>query len=377
LLVATGKAAATMARGADAGVRGYVLLPRSADASHLADGLEVLRADHPVPSPAGVAASARILAAVATLGAGKRILYLVSGGTSALFEVPRTGIDVQSLIAAHRALLASGAPIHEMNVVRRALSAVKGGGFARAARGANLLTLAVSDVADDDPLTIGSGPTVESADDPSAARAVLERYGLWEGVALDVRSALTRTPKRSEPAPSGSRYEVVCSIETAVEASRSALVARGYSTEPAGPLDGDAMAAAERLSRRITRALDVDEQRAVVVGGETTVRLTAAAGRGGRNHHVAAALALALAGRGGFACVVGGTDGIDGNTDCAGALVDGGTAAGAARAGFPLARALERFDTGSALAAAGAALRTGATGTNVGDLVVAVTAACR
>jgi hydroxypyruvate reductase len=374
LVIATGKAAASMARSMG-DVDGFVLLPHGEPAPDLARGLRVLRGDHPIPSEQGVDASRELLRAAAALGAGQRLLYLVSGGTSALFEVPRDGISVESLIEVYRLLLGSGATIGETNLVRRALSQVKGGGLAGVAAAAKILTLAVSDVAGDDPATIGSGPTVFVDEDPADARRVLERYHLWQRVPVDVRRLLARPALRAaRPRAQASEYEVVCSIASSIEAARRDLSAKGYGLLDEGRLEGDAAAAGTAVADAISRSLAAYRPAALVMGGETTVRLPESAGRGGRNQHVAAVIANRLAGREGFACAVAGTDGIDGNSDCAGALIDGGTAARARAAGHDLAGALARFDTGTALETAGDALRTGPTGTNVGDLLVALVA---
>jgi hydroxypyruvate reductase len=375
LVIATGKAAAAMARGAGDAARGFVLLPHGMPAVGLAPALRVLRSSHPLPSPDGVAAAEAIVRAARALGPGQRLLYLISGGTSALFEAPCDGVQLRSLVDVYAALLGSGASIHEMNVVRRALSKVKGGGLARAAPAAAVLTLAVSDVEGDDPATIGSGPTVLVEEDHSAARRVLERYGLWSGAGEDVKRAIEARAETAAAVPAVNRFEVVCSAARSVGAALDRLRARGYAPAPppADRLRGDAGAAAQAVASRITQQLAaVRTQWGFALAGETTVCLPPGAGRGGRNQHVAARIALALAGRDGFACVVAGTDGIDGNSDCAGAIVDGGSAARAARAGVDLAGAVAHFDSASGLEAAGDVLKTGPTGTNVGDLLVAV-----
>jgi glycerate-2-kinase len=373
LVIATGKAAAPMARAAGHRAHGFVLLPTGAPAADVPSGMRVLRGAHPVPSREGVEASGTILRAAAALRPDERLLYLLSGGTSSLFEVPRDGVTLDSLAALYRALVECGAAIGEMNLVRRTLSQTKGGGLARAAGCAAILTLAVSDVVGDDPATIGSGPTVRVADEPDAAASVLERYHLWGSVADDVRRALRRP--RAEPGGvlQPTRFEIVCSAAHSVGAAAAELRLRGYDvvTPPANVLTGEATAAADLIAAEAGRRLDrASMPWGFVMGGETTVRLGPAAGRGGRNLHVASAIALRLAGRAGFACAVAGTDGIDGNSDFAGAIVDGGTAARAAGCGRDLAAALARFDTAAALEAAGDALSTGPTGTNVGDLLV-------
>ena len=378
LVVATGKAAAGMARALDPQVRGFVLLPVGVDAAALPSGLEILRGGHPVPTAQGIAASARILSAVSRLERGDRLLYLVSGGTSALFEVPRDDVRAEDLIETYRALLASGAPIQAVNVVRRALSRVKGGGLARAAWPAEVLALAISDVTDDDPATIGSGPTVPRREASGAASDFLARYRLRERVPAAIVAALAR-PQRALPRMIATRFEIVCSNVRSRQAASRHLVEAGYrrARPTRAVLEGDVAEAARMLCAAVDRLLRAGGRRAFVVGGETTVRLRSPVGVGGRNQHLAALVALGLAEREEFALMAGGTDGIDGGSEAAGALVDGRTAGRAAAGGASLDEAVRNLDSGSALAGVGASVRTGPTGTNVGDLVVVATAASR
>jgi len=351
LIVAVGKAAAGMMRGAIAadgsgaaamtGARAIVLLPEGSDAGELPPGTLALCGGHPWPTPAGIAATERILAEVDALGPGSRLLLLLSGGASALLEAPLPGVSADELIAAHRRLVSSGLAIRSINRERAAISAVKAGRLADRARPAPVVTLAISDVEGDDPAVIGSGPTVP----PS-------------GVA-------------------GIDYTVIASVADAVAAARQELVRRGYHVTAgdgavylSGPTDFAAALVVKALD-----AVATGQPRAAILGGETTVAVTAShPGRGGRNLDLAARAALALQGRDGVVVVAAGTDGADGSSRSAGAIVDGGTARRAERAGLPLAAALEAFDTEPALEAAGDLLVTGPTGTNVGDLVVLVSA---
>lgn len=382
LVIATGKAAAAMVRGVGPAARGKILVPEAVSCEGLPSGVRVEIGGHPLPTIEGIAASRTILAAAERLGERDRLLYLVSGGSSALFEVPLSGIDEEEIIDTYALLLASGMPIGEMNCVRRALSAVKGGGLARAAAGAaEVVTLAVSDVPGDVPADIGSGPTVAADDPPGRALALCERYELLAALPASVVEALraraVEPAAPCAPALDGERspavsFRVVVSAGEAEEAAEARLEELGYEViaAPIRPLAGDAEATAWAL----LPAIDAHRgggRRAFVVSGETTVKLPVAHGRGGRNQHIAGILAGGLAGLDGFACMVGGTDGRDGDSDAAGALIDGTTAARAAAAGHDLRSAVERFDTAPALTAAGDAVVTGPTGTNVGDLLVA------
>jgi hydroxypyruvate reductase len=372
LFLATGKAAVRMAAAIPCHVPGILLIPRTAAQPEVVAGRRVLRADHPVPTIEGMAASEQIVSVLGGLGVGRRLLYMVSGGTSSLFEVPRAGIQATSLIATYRALLTCGAPIDEVNVVRRALSQLKGGGMLRMTA-ADVLTLAVSDVAGDDPATIGSGPSVEVSGRTEDARSILARTGLWATLPADVRAAIVTGTKSEPPRARDCGVRVVTKVADAVAAATREIGARGYAVATGvGELRGDATAAAQAVATRIEQAIrSARGSVAFALGGETTVRVPAEAAAGGRNQHLAAEVALRLAGHEHFALACGGTDGRDGTTPYAGAVVDGETAMRAAAAGQGLARALASYDASKALVAAGDVLDTGDTGTNVGDLLVA------
>jgi len=393
-----------MAAGVGTSARGFALAPHSDTTGSaepvpaLTPGIEMLRGGHPVPDAEGIASSRKILDAVSALGHGDRLLYLVSGGSSALFEVPDPRIEPADLFAAHDELVRSGADIAEINAVRRALSRTKGGRLAAAAWPASVLTLAISDVAGDDPAIIGSGPTVAPTgahlsaptgarrNGPTGARPnlptaalandaldVVKRYRLESVLAPAVLETL------AQPEPCGpaiiEAFVVLASAATARTQAECELQARGYCCvpPPAERLAGDASDAARVLAAAVRLLVARQGRLAFALGGETTLRVPAGAGVGGRNQHIAALLALELRGLDGFAVVVAGTDGRDGNSDAAGSLVDAGTATRAERAGAPLAAAVDAFDSAMALQAAGDALVTGATGTNVEDLVVITT----
>lgn len=363
---------------------GFALAPHGAQRGRLPATIELLHASHPVPDTTGLAASRKILRAVSALGEGDWLLCLISGGASSLFEVPDRRVSDQELIALYDALVRSGGDIHQINAVRSALSSVKGGRLAAAAAPAKVITLAISDVAGDDPATIGSGPSapIRSAQAESALE-VARRLQLTDSISPTVRDALAEPSERG--AVDIERFEVLASSRTAAVAARVELARLGYAhvdTELAGGrLTGESDVAAQDICAGLRACLDAtgSARPAGPVGitfhGETTVRVPEGAGKGGRNLHMAARMALALEGVEDFSAVVAGTDGRDGNSDAAGAVIDGGTARRAADAGYPLELALERFDTMTALEAAGDVLRTGPTGTNVEDLVVITLAA--
>lgn len=331
-IVAVGKAAAAMARGAGDASRRLLVRPHTSPALD-APGWEELAGGHPLPDRASVAAGERLASWLEEIGPDETLLALVSGGGSACVELPAPGLTLEDLIRANRELLGSGLPIHEVNRERKRLSALKDGGALRRVRG-RVLVLVLSDVPGDDPATVASGlffsPGVETVVLGGARTAVA-------GAADEARRqgfAVTRG-------------------ELAGEAARAAadLVARGRSLP--GP------------------------KVALVLGGETSVTLGDSPGRGGRNGELALAAARELAE--GFedaeeVVLALATDGEDGATGTAGAVVDGGSwaaAIGASRAGVDPAAALSRHDSLAALEKVpGALLRTGVTGTNVGDLAL-------
>lgn len=365
--VAVGKAAESMTRGAlDAlGDRclGGLLVAKEppADPRPLAErGIVGLVGGHPVPTAHSLAAGERLLAALAATPADASLLFLISGGASSLVEVPAAGIGLAELAAVNRWLLGSGLPIGPMNLVRGALSRIKGGGLLAVLPARPLRALAISDVPGDDPAVIGSGllrpvPDLAAAlgalDLPDWVRALTDR-GLGERVA---------------PRPAGPPIELVATLDLAKSAAVDAARALGVPVRAAGGfLDGDAQSRGRELAGRI-----MDGPPGISVwGGETTVRLPPVPGRGGRNQHLALAAAIALAGRSDCFLLAAGTDGGDGTTADAGALVDGGTLGRAALEGLDGRDRLARADSGTLLAASGDLLHTGPTGTNVMDLVL-------
>ncbi|TFH23502.1 MAG: DUF4147 domain-containing protein, partial [Myxococcales bacterium] len=283
LVVATGKVAVPMAAGVGVGGCGFALAPHpgaaasSTPAPVLAPGIELLHGGHPVPDAVGVESSRKILDAVSALGVGDRLLYLVSGGSSALFEVPDPRIEQADLLTAHDELVRSGANIAEINSVRRALSRTKGGRLAAAARPASVLTLAISDVAGDDPAIIGSGPTVAPTgadrDGSTAALEIIRRYRLESVLAPAVLETLAR-PEPCGPA-NVEGFVVLASVATACAQARCVLEERGYRcvSPPDGRLAGDASDAARTLAELARTLAARPERLALVLGGETTPRV--------------------------------------------------------------------------------------------------------
>jgi glycerate-2-kinase len=397
LVVAAGKAAAGMLRAFPVAPNAIALLPAGADASGVPSHASVLRGGHPYPTTEGCAATRRILSEASALGAGDRLLVLLSGGASALLEAPTDGIALDDLIASHRALALSGLAVASINLVRGCLSAVKAGGLAAAASPAMTTTLAISDVEHDDPAVIGSGPTVPAALAlPERCRRALELVsGARVALPSSVLRFLEEHARTDEPPPDRHGeldYTVIASVADAVRAAQDELARRGYRLVSRGAerLSGDTAGAADRVlgiigmagraaaTDRATAATRAPLQHAAVLGGETTVAVTSRdPGRGGRSLDLAARVALAIRGQDGVAVVCAGTDGVDGSSRAAGAVVDGASAERAEALGFPLHEAIAAFHTEPALEAAGDLVVTGPTGTNVGDLVVVVSSALR
>ncbi len=381
--VGAGKAALAMARAVGpAATSGVVIVPHPA-ATSAVDRIVVAAAAHPVPDAAGEVATRRVLAAAAAAGPDTLLVVVLSGGASALLVAPTDDLTLVDKQAVTRALLAGGASIEELNCVRRHCSAVKGGGLARAgARAAGIWTLALSDVIGDVAAVISSGPTVGDPTTFADAAAVLARRLAPEQipprvaahVARGVAGAIPDMLRPDDPLLARTRYRVVGGNRTAVAAAAEAARRRGYVvTVLDDPVAGDATDVGRAMAARL-RALPTAQPVALIAGGETTVRV-AAGGRGGRSQQLALSAAVALAGAPGVVLAAG-TDGIDGPTDAAGACVDGGTVARARGAGLDATRALDATDSLPLLDATGDLLRTGPTGTNVADVVVALRGAC-
>ncbi|SFR35145.1 glycerate kinase type-2 family protein [Halorubrum sodomense] len=350
--------------------------------------IAVLPGDHPTPSDRGVESARRVRAIAADAGESDLVIGLITGGGSALLAAPATGIGLDDLRATTEALLASGATISEINAVRKHLSAVKGGGLARAAAPADALGLAVSDVTGDDPAVIASGPLSADPTTYADALAVLDRYGIDAPAAVTDRlergaaGELAETPGPGDPPFDGAGVDVriVASARTALNAAREVAAERGYD-----PLVLSSRVRGEAREAAKTHAAVAEECRAagepveppalVLSAGEVTVTLGEEHGEGGPNQEFAlsAAVELDAAGPDGAGVAVASvdTDGVDGATDAAGALVDDRLVDGGRDGSLDpgsAARALDAHDAYPTLDEAEALLRTGPTGTNVNDL---------
>lgn len=371
VVVGAGKASARMAEAVEAawGPCEGLVITRYGHARPCR-GIEVVEAGHPVPDAAGVAATARMLALLGTLGAGDFVLALISGGASALLVAPAQGVTLAEKQAVNAALLASGAPIGAMNTVRKHLSRVKGGQLAAAAWPARMLALMISDVPGDDPAVIGSGPTVGDASSPADARAVLARWGV--AVPASVTAALSRPT--GVVAPGDARLALV--ENRVVAAPAQSLAAAAEMAREAGcraELLGDRVEGEARDVAREHAALALARQAGkgagplvLLSGGELTVTRRGD-GVGGPNAEYALALAIALKGAPGIHAIACDTDGVDGAAEVAGALIGPGTLAAAREVGRDPMAALEANDAHGFFAAVGWQVVTGPTLTNVND----------
>lgn len=339
--------------------------------------IEVLRGSHPVPDRSSFRSTDRLLRRLRRRPAGDTVLFLLSGGASALLARPAPGVAPADKIRLGRLLLRWGADIELTNMVRKHVSAVKGGGILRAVSPRRVVSLVLSDVIGDPLPTIGSGPTVPDPSTYEDAWRGLEGLGVLEQLPPTIRARLRagraglasarETVKPATPEARRSLAAVIGSNRIALRAAAAAARRLGYRVRTRSrPLAGDAAAAAGELVRSLGAPV---EPQCVLAGGETTVDVGDQRGVGGRNQEFAVAAMRPLAGRG-WSLLAAGTDGIDGQTPAAGGLADGTSLrrAGTRR----VSRALREHDSHRLLAALGDTLTTGPTGTNVMDLVVAL-----
>ena len=346
-------------------------------------------AGHPVPNSGSIDAGRAALRCAAQTGPSERLLVLLSGGASALMAAPVAGLTLAEKIEATRLLLRSGVPIHELNCVRKHLSNVKGGRVALAARGP-MLTLAISDVVsplEDDPSVIGSGPTVPDRTTYAEALEVVTRPtigGRMPAAVFDVlergcAGMLDETFKSGDARVEATDYRVIGNRRQAMEGALTAAQGLGYAVALVDtPVTGEARLTGPRHVERLLglcRRLQHEREGAAcaVSSGETTVTLTGG-GRGGRNQEMALAAVSLLKDHAGTVFASVGTDGVDGPTDAAGAVVDTTTMARASRAGLAApSRYLATNDSYRFFDPLGDLIKTGPSGTNVGDLQIVLT----
>ncbi len=366
-VIAIGKAAVAMTRGAFdvLGDRISDALVVTKQAPHEDIDARVLLGAHPIPGPDSLAAAQAVVACAQSLGARDAALVLLSGGASSLVAVPDAAITLRELGAVTEGLLRAGACIDELNVVRRRLDVLKGGGLAAALASVRTRALVLSDVIDDDLATIGSGPLVASPDGRHDAMRVLQRHKVEIPQHVWAHLAAPMAPRIVPSVP----HTIVANNADAVRACARSLRDAGYAPHLAEPFVGDADEVGRVWVQRL-RGYSRDST-AEVAGGETTVDVTGT-GHGGRNLHLALSAAIALDAGPAWTLATFATDGEDGPTDAAGAVVTASTVARAAAAGIDARRALRECNAYALFEAIGDLLRPGPTGTNVCDLAIAV-----
>jgi hydroxypyruvate reductase len=367
---------------------GLVVAPAPAPPPHPL--LPVVVGDHPEPGPGSLSAADALGAAAEGLAEGDEVWVLLSGGTTSLIGAPEPGLTPADLTAIYGLLLGSGLDISAMNLIRKRFARWGGGKLARALAPARVRVYVVSDVIGDDLASIGSGPCVPDPATAAEVRVALAKAGLWERFPDAARRLLTRaaagealeTPKPGDRTFARVTHELVASNRLALEAAAARAAELGLSPSVAeSPLAGEAALVGAALAASLVQDCDRRDvpqpksrvvRRCFIWGGETTVTLGESPGVGGRCQELALAAARSLAGVAGPALLAAGTDGRDGPTDAAGAIVDGGTWQAIVRAGRDPADDLSAHNAYAALDAAGVLLRPGLTGTNVMDIVIGV-----
>jgi hydroxypyruvate reductase len=380
LVLGCGKASGAMAHAAEEVLgnriaEGFVVVKDGYTAP--LERIRLAEAGHPVPDERGLAASARLLALARSAGEDDLVLFLVSGGGSALTPAPAPPVTLAEKQAVTRLLLAAGAPIDELNTVRKHLSGFKGGQLAREAWPATVLTLALSDVIGDPLDVIASGPTAPDSSTFVGALEVLERRGVRARAPTSVvarleagaRGEIPETPKPRDRVFDRVSNVVIGNNALVTEAAIATAARLGYRPHfLTRELHGEARRVAREL---VERARGLEPPACLVAGGETTVTVQGT-GTGGRCQELALAAALELQSGEGLTVLAAGTDGTDGPTDAAGAIIDGSTVARGRAGGTDARRALEANDAYHYLRASGDLLVTGPTNTNLLDLYVVV-----
>jgi glycerate 2-kinase len=375
LVISMGKAAHSMLRAFEmqAGDRFEGIVAGCTDPGPQLRGFRYFRGGHPTPNQESWLAAESILRSLQSQNAASLVIYLISGGGSSIVEKPVDDeITLPDLIETYRVLVHSGAPISEVNCVRKHLSAVKGGRMAQAASQAQQVSILVSDVPDDSPDALASGPTMPDSTSTEDCYAIAAKYGMTEQFPGSVRELFTRhaldeTPKSDDPAFLRSRWWTVLSNASLIEAAKAEAERHEFFVEVDNSCDDwDYDRAADYLLDRVRNLRREHGRVCLLSGGEVTVKVTGN-GVGGRNQQFALACATKVGGED-ITVLSGGTDGIDGNSPSAGAVVDGSTTKRADALGLDPAEHLAGFDAYSLFKKLGDSIEIGATGNNLRDL---------
>jgi hydroxypyruvate reductase len=334
--------------------------------------IQVLEAAHPVPDEAGLAASQVLFDAVQGLGADDLVVALISGGGSALLAAPAPGLSLRDEVTVNKILLASGAPISVMNMIRKHISAIKGGRLAAAAHPAKVVSLVVSDVPGDDPAQVASGPTVPDRTSATDALAAADRYDLKLPDHIRQVIAQSKAPLPDDRAFARDQVHVVASAAQSLASAAQAAERAGIpAVILSDSIEGEArdiglMHAA--IAREVAQKNRPFQKPVLILsGGETTVTIRNPKGRGGRNSEFLLSVALGIAGVSGITALAADTDGIDGSETNAGAFADGGTAQRISDCGVDPGDLLRRNEAWKAFDLVNGLFCPGPTGTNVND----------
>jgi glycerate 2-kinase len=374
-VVSIGKAGHSLVQALEmqAGSRFEGIVASSVEPASQARGFRYFRGGHPMPNAESLRAAEAMLKSLHAQNAASLVIFLLSGGGSAIAEKPVDDeISLEDLIATYRALVHSGAPIAEINAIRKHLSAVKGGRLAQAAAPAQQISLFVSDVPDNTLDALASGPTMPDSTTTTDCHAIATKYDLLAQFPPSVRElferhALEETPKSDDPAFHRSRWWTLLSNQTAVEAASAAAREAGFHVEVDNSCDDwDYARAADYLLGRLRELGKKSKRICLISGGEVTVKVTNG-GVGGRNQQFALYCAEKIAGEN-ITVLSAGTDGIDGNSPAAGAVADGTTLVRAQALELDAAGFLDGFNAYPFFEKLGDAIESGPTGNNLRDL---------
>ena len=376
LAVSFGKAAHRMAeilaRQVGSTVQGIVVDPNQHP--YQLSGYRYFQGGHPQPNAESVKGAEAVLKSLAALNEQSLAIFLMSGGGSAALEKPMDEeISLDDLIATYKSLVHSGAPIAQINAVRKHLSAVKGGRMAQAAQGAQQVSIMVSDVPENALDSLSSGPTMPDTSTLDDCYRIVNEHNLLPQFPASVRElferrALEETPKKDDVAFARSRWWKILSNETAERAAAAAAARQGFAVEIDHSCDDwDYARAADHLLERIRKLRTEVTKACIISGGEVTVKVPEDAGAGGRNQHFALYCAQKIAGEN-IALLSAGTDGIDGNSPAAGAIADGTTMERARVANLDVDSHFKGFNSFPLFQKLGDTIETGPTGNNVRDL---------
>ncbi len=353
-------------------IRGIVACPD--EPSTPVAGFRYFYGGHPLPNEDSLRAGSAILELLRALPERSIVVFLISGGASAIAEKPMwPDLTLSDVIETNRVLVHSGAPIAEINAIRKHLSAIKGGRMAQAAAPATQVSLLVSDVPEHSLDALASGPTMPDSSTVADCYALAARYEMLPRFTQPVRllfesRQLLETPKAGDAVFANSNYVTALSNQTAIDAAVQSAISMGFVVEVDNSCDDwDYARAADYLLDRLRALRKTSSPACLISGGEVTVTVGHSSGKGGRNQQFALYCATKIAGEA-ITVLSAGTDGIDGNSPAAGALVDGTTITRAAQRSLSAETALSRFDAFPLLDAIGDAVLIGPTGNNVRDL---------